>query len=238
MTDRVEYNIYCDESCHLEHDDQGIMVLGAISCPKSLTHTIVQEIKDIKKRHGVHLNMEIKWHKVSESKIDLYLELVDMFFRFKELVFRGIVVTNKSCLDHKGYNQTHDDFYYKMYFELLKIIINTEFSYNIYLDIKDSKGGVKVEKLHEILCTSKYDVHKTSIKQIKLYPSDQVDLIQICDLFIGALGYHHRNYSDNKGKVAIIKRIQEKSKYTLYFTTPYNDQKINLLIWTPNHNNH
>jgi len=25
------YNIYCDESCHLEHDRQPVMVLGAIS---------------------------------------------------------------------------------------------------------------------------------------------------------------------------------------------------------------
>ena len=27
------YNIYCDESCHLEHDRQKAMVLGGIWCP-------------------------------------------------------------------------------------------------------------------------------------------------------------------------------------------------------------
>ncbi len=26
------YNVYCDESCHLEHDDKPVMVLGAIWC--------------------------------------------------------------------------------------------------------------------------------------------------------------------------------------------------------------
>jgi len=26
-------NIYCNESCHLEHDRQKVMVLGAIWCP-------------------------------------------------------------------------------------------------------------------------------------------------------------------------------------------------------------
>jgi len=25
------FNVYCDESCHLEHDRQPVMVLGAIS---------------------------------------------------------------------------------------------------------------------------------------------------------------------------------------------------------------
>ena len=28
-------NIYCDESCHLEHDKARAMLLGAISCPAS-----------------------------------------------------------------------------------------------------------------------------------------------------------------------------------------------------------
>ena len=27
------YNIYCDESCHLEHDHLGVMALGAVWCP-------------------------------------------------------------------------------------------------------------------------------------------------------------------------------------------------------------
>jgi hypothetical protein len=26
------FNVYCDESCHLEHDRQKVMVLGAIGC--------------------------------------------------------------------------------------------------------------------------------------------------------------------------------------------------------------
>jgi hypothetical protein len=27
------FNIYCDESCHLENDHQKVMVLGAVWCP-------------------------------------------------------------------------------------------------------------------------------------------------------------------------------------------------------------
>lgn len=32
----MEYNIYCDESCHLQHDHNDIMVLGGILCKKTL----------------------------------------------------------------------------------------------------------------------------------------------------------------------------------------------------------
>ena len=27
------FNVYCDESCHLEHDRQKVMILGATWCP-------------------------------------------------------------------------------------------------------------------------------------------------------------------------------------------------------------
>ena len=30
-----EFNIYCDESCHLENDQQKAMVLGLIWCDKT-----------------------------------------------------------------------------------------------------------------------------------------------------------------------------------------------------------
>lgn len=37
------YNIYCDESCHLENDHQKVMVLGAIWCS-------LDKVKEISKR--------------------------------------------------------------------------------------------------------------------------------------------------------------------------------------------
>ena len=36
----TEYNFYCDESCHLEHDNSNVMVLGAVWCPKDKRHEI------------------------------------------------------------------------------------------------------------------------------------------------------------------------------------------------------
>ncbi|MCK4391944.1 DUF3800 domain-containing protein, partial [Candidatus Bipolaricaulota bacterium] len=47
------FNIYCDESCHLEHDHQDIMVLGAIWCPLEKTRDIAHRIRDIKEQHGL-----------------------------------------------------------------------------------------------------------------------------------------------------------------------------------------
>jgi len=34
------YNVYCDESCHLENDHQSAMVLGAVPVEKTLDKKI------------------------------------------------------------------------------------------------------------------------------------------------------------------------------------------------------
>ena len=64
----IEYNVYCDESCHLPHDNSDLMVIGGISCPKEKVDYINKAIRDIKK-HGVFKFAEIKWTKVSKSKV-------------------------------------------------------------------------------------------------------------------------------------------------------------------------
>ena len=43
-------NVYCDESCHLEHDNIPVMVLGAISCNKLYRKRIFKDIGRIFRR--------------------------------------------------------------------------------------------------------------------------------------------------------------------------------------------
>lgn len=47
------YNVYCDESCHLENDGINDMVIGAIWCPQSEVRKINRRIRDIKARNNV-----------------------------------------------------------------------------------------------------------------------------------------------------------------------------------------
>ncbi len=47
------FNIYCDESCHLENDRQKAMVLGAVWCPTEKAREIAEQLREIKKRHGM-----------------------------------------------------------------------------------------------------------------------------------------------------------------------------------------
>lgn len=227
----MEYNIYCDESCHLENDHNKVMVLGAIKCHISQRSRIAKEMKAIKARHNLPTNFEIKWTKVSEAKVGFYLELINYFFSSPELSFRGLIVPDKSKLNHEMFNHTHDDFYYKMYFQLLKVMLENSNAYNIYLDIKDTQGSQKIEKLREYLSNANYDFDRKMIQKIQQVHSHEVEQLQLVDLIIGALGYLNRGLNGSSAKLKIIDRIQSLSGYSLTRKTLPSAQKFNLFIW-------
>jgi len=229
---RLEYNIYCDESCHLMSDSNGnVMVLGAITIPKHKRIEIFNRIREIKTKHGFGLDFEIKWHKVSNSKVDFYLELVDYFFDNEDLNYRSLIVPDKSALNHEHFNQNHDDFYYKMYFDLLKVILYPDRAYNIYIDIKDTRGQEKVVKLKEVLRNKHYDYQNQIIKEVQQVHSHEVQILQITDLLTGAISYLHRGLETNTGKLKIIERIKQRSGYSLLKSTLYREEKMNIFIW-------
>ncbi len=230
-------NIYCDESCHLEHDDSEIMVLGAMSCNIDEKSNIFNDIRVIKNKHGLDSKFEIKWTKVSKSKIEFYKELVDYFFQNKNLHFRGLVAMHKKELDHCKFNNgDYDTWYYKMYFRLLDPIIHESEKYKILIDIKDTHGGPRVQKLHEVLCNNIYDFKLEVINGVYQINSKESEILQLADLMIGALGYYHRklyNSGKNLGKRELIDYIQEKHKINMAKRTARTAQKYNLFIWSP-----
>lgn len=65
----ITYNIYCDESCHLQNDHQQAMVLGAIWSPLEKTSEISTRLREIKTRHKLPPSFEIKWTKISGSTL-------------------------------------------------------------------------------------------------------------------------------------------------------------------------
>lgn len=228
----ISYSVYCDESCHLENDHQKVMAIGAVWCPKFKVKEIFQRIRDIKAKHGLPQDFEVKWGKVSNSKVSFYEDLIDYFFDDDDLSFRCILVPDKANLDHARFNQSHDEFYYKMYFDMLKAIFEAGSSYKIYLDIKDTVGHRRISKLHEVLCNHQYDFSKRVIKSVEQVRSHQVELIQIADLLIGAVTYHNRGLSGNVGKSKLVQKIMKRSGYTLSKTTLVRERKMNLLKWS------
>lgn len=232
------YNFYCDESCHLENDNsldgknRKVMVLAGVQVPQDKRFEIFTRIKEIKKKHWISEFQEVKWTKISDSKKDFYLDLVDYFFDDDDIVLRALVITDKDTLDHAQFKQTYNDWYYKMYWQLLSII-DPEYSYNFYIDIKDTNGWEKIQKLNDVLINSMYDFNHRIIKKIQLIRSHEVEIMQLTDIFAWALAYVNRDLETSPAKIEIIKRIEERSKYSLRKSTLRWEKKFNLFFWKP-----
>ncbi len=227
----MRYNIYCDESCHLEHDNQKYMVLGGIICEKSDRNIIKKDILNIKKRYGISARSEIKWNKVSPSKLEYYKELVNYFFDNDNLRLRAVVI-DKSQLNHKLFNQTHDDWYYKMYYYLLINLVEPKQENYIYLDIKDTKSSSKVEGLKKYLSFKLMDYDFNVIKNIQSINSQESTIMQLADLLIGAIGYRNRKVYDNEdcswAKKELMMHVINRSGYSLTKNTMLSEKKFNL----------
>jgi hypothetical protein len=226
------YNIYCDESCHLENDGKPVMLLGGIWCPIDEIRRLAAELRDIKNIHKA--TGELKWTKVSKSRQDFYLEVTSWFLAEMPLHFRALVVLNKDALNHDYFNAgNHDTFYYKMYFSLLSKILSPDNLYNIYLDIKDTRSRNKIRKLREVLCNNVHDFTSHMISHIQNIHSRESDLMQLADFLLGAVSYRHRNLAGNESKIAVITKLENGLGRSLLKSTPLSEQKFNLFLFSP-----
>ena len=233
------YNVYCDETCHLEHDNSNVMVLGAVWCPQSKLKEINERIRQIKKRNNVSETMEMKWTKISPAKVDLYKDLVNYFFDDDDLHFRGVIIPDKTRLNHERYHQTHDTWYYKMYYYLLDRFIDANYSYYILYDEKDKYTTYRMNTVKKIIenkkSFNKFSSFNLRTKQIN---SKESELMQLLDVIMGAVGYKNRGYMEKdkqtgQTKKEIAKYLESKFEKNIENgTSPY-ETKFNIFIWKP-----
>lgn len=229
------YNVYCDETCHLEHDGINDMVIGAVWCAQDKLREINQRIQKIKIRNGISPSAEMKWTKISPAKVQAYKDIIDYFFDDDALHFRAIIIPEKSKLNHTAFHQTYDEWYYKMYFDMLKVILSPADRYEIYIDIKDTHSYQKAQKLKEVCSNSMYDFSQSVIRRLQPVRSEEIQIMQLVDILIGAIGYENRKFPEgfikSQAKSDVTNLIKKRSNYSLSRTTLLREEKCNLFVW-------
>ena len=221
------FNLYCDESTHLIHDGHPYMLLSYISIAYPQIRLAKEEIKAIKRKFNY--TEERKWTNVHSATYKVYAELVDWFF-MNDLEFRAVVV-DKSQIDEKRADYSFNDFYFRMYFQLLHTKVDFQNRYNVFLDIKDTCSGEKLEKMKKIMS------YNSSIGTLQFIPSRESVFIQLADVLMGAINYNLRiQKGDVKGnviaKLKLIEKIKRHSNISLNTTTPLSRNKFNLFFIT------
>lgn len=123
---------------------------------------------------------------------------------------------------------------------LLKEIVGVDAEYYIYMDIKDTNGGSKIKKLKIVLNNMLYAFYNDVVKNIQLVRSDEIEIIQLSDVLIGAVSYVNRNLNNNdNAKSKIIDLIMEKTGQSLKYTTMPKvfHNKFDIFRWRPKGDN-
>ena len=141
--------------------------------------------------------------------------------------FKATFIPNKKENVHEIYGNSHDKFYYIVYFYTMRNFINPSDEYKIYLDYKDINGGKRIKELEKTLGqqAQKCDIY--------IIQSQESQILQLCDIFIGAIGYKNRTDLDTKKseiKLFIIEYLEEKLGYPLVATAPW-IEKFNIFRW-------
>lgn len=226
----MEYNVYCDESCHLKSNNSKYILIGAVYCPKFKVKKINEYIEHLKENYNLSNKIELKWNKIDKKTEKLYLDIIAYFFNNDDLKFRVIVI-DKTKLNHEKYNQTENDFYHKSYYEMLKYIITPGNSYNIYPDIKDTNSYYYHQIMLDYLRFKMSDTNKKTIKKVQPIRSYEAPILQINDILIGALSYYYRGLSENRIKLTIVNEINKFYQNSFDVSSYYNNTKFNIFIW-------
>jgi hypothetical protein len=150
------------------------MVIGAISCPVAEKRAIVRRIHNLRAIHAAQ--GEFGWKRLSPNKRGFYWDLLGLFANEPALQFRCIIVD-----------------------KMLVHWLSPKCSYRIYLDSQQNREQGRFHTLRDILR------RKLSgrARILSLEPSDssELELMQLTDLLIGAVGYSRNERSGSQTKV-------------------------------------
>ncbi len=230
---KATYNVYCDESRHLPHDQQPVMLIGAVWCHSAKAKEAAGRLREIKQKHKLKPMYELKWSKVSRGQAAFFQDVLDYFFDDDDLHFRAAIL--RKTANPQTVIHDHDGLYYQMYFTMLQTMLRPDGRYRIYVDYKDTKGAAKIRNLHQLLCDSLYDFNKHVVERVQLVRSHEVQLIQLADFLLGAVGYANlpapATQRQSETKLALVERTRHRSKYQLTRSTLPREEKINLRFW-------
>lgn len=181
----MKFDVYCDESrpdaIHSENCSDSRLVIGSLWLPTDQRVELKTAIHALRNKHKV--GGEFKWQKLSPSRIEFYLGLLDLFFsRGEELRFRCISV-QRDKLDLIKFHQGDQELgFYKFYYQLLHHWILDLNDYSIFCDHKQNRDHSRLSTLRRCLDSANLS---SQIQLVQAVRSEESVLVQLVDVLTG-----------------------------------------------------
>ena len=207
----MKFEVYCDEALPDLFTSQKprakYLMIGALWLPADLREEAKAKIAGLRERHSVH--GEMKWRKISPSRLDFYAEVIDLFFAYAaDMRFRCIAVDHeKTDLDH-FHDGDGELGFYKFYYQLLHHWILDFNEYAVFCDLKSNRSPTRLAELRKVLSNANLSA---GIVNVQPLPSGQLVLMQLCDILLGAASSRlNFDAPASPAKLAIVERIEAR----------------------------
>nr|WP_315399311.1 DUF3800 domain-containing protein [uncultured Duganella sp.] len=223
----MKFEVYCDEAnpdvLTSEAPRARYLMIGSLWIPAELREELKGKIYALRQQHLTW--GEIKWTKVSASKSDFYIELVNLFMGYGEHVRFRCIAVDREQINLALHDNDGELGFYKFYYQLLHHWILDFNQYQIYCDAKCNRDLKRLPVLAK--CLSRASL-TSSIERVQSLPSSEVVLIQLCDLLLGAASSRvNGTLGKNTAKAALVKHLESALGHALR-PTPKAEEKFNI----------
>ena len=228
----MQIEAYCDESRqeYFAHPDSlgddKFMLLGSLWLETAARAHIKSKLRSLRERH--QLRGEFKWTRVSPSKLPFYQELIELFFS-EPLRFRALVLPANELDAVRLHDGDNELMFYKFYYLMLQAWILDFNTYRLFLDAKTHRVRQRLPRLQQVLQNAN---HFSEINTVQALASHQVDLLQLVDVLIGAVGYRFHGTGESSAKWTIVDSIERHLGHRIGPTVRCED-KFNIFRWRP-----
>jgi len=199
----TEVSIYCDESRHEGQSSQRYMVIGGLWLPRDRRQEVLEGFRAVQQQHRI--TGELKWGKVSNSRLGGYAALVDSLSRRNDVHFRCIVVDKTKVNLDKYFQNNRQLGFWVFYWHCLKQWMGNWNTYYVSIDFKPQSLLSGPRRLRQVL--ENECIRRCWLKSLECVDSRENLFCQLADVLIGAVGYEQNGLVASPAKRALCARI-------------------------------
>jgi hypothetical protein len=205
------YELYTDETyINIKAQSQEYMVLGGLICTDKGRERLLVKLEQVRKQHNK--GGEMKWNKISNSKLDFeaYKDWVNVFFedRFARYVLFSINKSDETWVNYyrqkrqkesrEATNVAYQEVLSAAYHQVLLVSfgkLHDTKRWIVYPDKGLFRDAILEMTKKHFNRTYKFPKSSNNIRFMEFRDSDKYDLLQLTDVLLGAFSHDYLDAS-------------------------------------------